>query len=1494
MDLFFSHQYDESTSNGFTRFVLSNKPFSTQDFGKLHVELAKDPDATGLLLTSETNRALFLSDFSERIQRIITWLECILEANIISKVPFNKDIIHNFTSHLVIPLLDSSYSEFFLTRGFPELIISTIQLSYIYRSHSTTGPKSYKILLERVSKIPDLIQRILPSIDGAKVIQTILAEAQSGAEIRSFGTVQTLAEWMKVAVKLCQECRANHYVKDELYRWSSLLELQNTLKRVLKVEITRRSQVTQLPQLTTSQYKTTPASPSGVPLSAADLRTLKLFNICPPAGIGAVEATIEQLQEKETFRLFQAFVKSFPCAACFHINTVTSAFLTRANPLSFSAPPDSFTGTLLGQKMGPWRVCLSEKAFQDTLASIKDGHFTMITRKLRELASGNWDLKSLRQQQMILGQADEKEHVPLWGAVYGSNGRILWQVNVGFDEDYDTDSQIITIWRIGDSSEIQGSIRDVLQLHKAYSTSDIQRRFVSLLQFPVLPKKYFGPAKQESDEPGLDKTVLEAQETLMSNKMYCVTEKVLNRIFMGREPDYMAFPFELSHKQMEIIKHSNTATFIIFLTRSTYLAHKLQDYLERLVVSQLGTFPDSAKTLGELKEAQNNPLELLTLENIDDNKFPIVCTFHDLFNFLEKIISLNDREDLMGCRPGEVSFMGKGARVIDYNIYRHQYWQKHIDDCKERFEPDLVFSEILGIIKGSTSAKRNFQPLSREEYLELSARKAIFTDSKNTIYDIYQNYEAKKRSLGDIDDIDRVTYLLRSLEKDQSSKRTVQSLFDEIYIDEIQDKKLLEIDLLLTLIRNPHGIHFAADAAKCIFRDNTFRIPDVKVRFYEHFIAMANEARQASWAKPELFTLSKNYKTHQGILSLAADIAHLLSNVFPSQIDILPPEVGVHPGTKPSMFVGFDYNILKQAGAGMFGTEVVWAHSGAEQVIIVRNDATRQNLMKELNSALILTVFQCKDLVFDDVILYNFFSDSTWKKNRQELCMELKHLYEAVTRARKNLWILESDPESVQHILKVWTRVEKLKEPLISIVHNGPEGEHEAINILNPGKAMESRAWKEYGERLLHQGLYEDALLSFRRAQHQQGQALARAYLLYKEARGLDVDQSNKLSPQAIELFLNAAKLFMEASFTQKAAETYAAVRDYIKATETYAAAGDYIKAAETYAAAGDYIKAAETYAGAGDYIKAAENYVAAGDYIKAAKTYVAAGDYIKAAETYAAAGDYIKAADILRAREEYGKAGILFERADEFMKAATCYHMAKEYDNTVKAYRRGEHFAELIAYLNQHRDCISIDVQKRCYTLINILIQRGIDTLGDRHEREEFYKKIDRTEELLAGREEAIEMGNKLDCRPQEEAEVIIAAIIAHGQAPRYSQQRAILETSGLDLIKGIIELGQLLEATHELAMAVLTRSGRAYKVSSVFVEEVQDLIGRLDKRRRHVEKTKAHFTQSEARNLLEMAPEKLKEKLSTGSQTLGRFLREVKTWKTKILDGIAEGEKV
>lgn len=68
------------------------------------------------------------------------------------------------------------------------------------------------------------------------------------------------------------------------------------------------------------------------------------------------------------------------------------------------------------------------------------GNFEAIKNKLIDLSSGDWVRKSVATPVSL-------EHmnfkVRLFQASYASNGRILWQVDVGYDEGVNMASQIV-------------------------------------------------------------------------------------------------------------------------------------------------------------------------------------------------------------------------------------------------------------------------------------------------------------------------------------------------------------------------------------------------------------------------------------------------------------------------------------------------------------------------------------------------------------------------------------------------------------------------------------------------------------------------------------------------------------------------------------------------------------------------------------------------------------------------------------------------------------------------------------------------------------------------------------------------------------------------------------------------------------------------------------------------------------------------------------------
>lgn len=123
--------------------------------------------------------------------------------------------------------------------------------------------------------------------------------------------------------------------------------------------------------------------------------------------------------------------------------------------------------------------------------------------------------------------------------------------------------------------------------------------------------------------------------------------------------------------------------------------------------------------------------------------------------------------------------------------------------------------------------------------------------------------------------------------------------------------------------------------------------------------------------------LAKNYRSHQGILSFASWVMAMLWNGFPETIDKLDPEIGQTGGPKPIIFAGFDSSILSAKMIGLVKLNDQVADFGAEQVILVRDEASKDKLQAQIGEiALVLTILESKGMEFDDVLIYDFFGAS--------------------------------------------------------------------------------------------------------------------------------------------------------------------------------------------------------------------------------------------------------------------------------------------------------------------------------------------------------------------------------------------------------------------------------------------------------------------------------------------------------------------------------------
>ena len=578
----------------------------------------------------------------------------------------------------------------------------------------------------------------------------------------------------------------------------------------------------------------------------------------------------------------------------------------------------------------------------------------------------------------------------------------------------------------------------------------------------------------------LDVRLLDQETIDMANKFFMLTEPVLRSILTNNVS--AQFPFDLSSEETEIIKYFQTSSLIlgrsgtgkttclvfklvakfltsrstdekpirqVLLTRSSQLAQKLQSYTSQLIRT-LDIPSEHVLVATNLQQTGHQKSEgdiiVDTALTLREQSFPLICTFDCFLQILENTVKAMDRKNFEGfggfTRLDSSRLSRVTRKAVDYNSFRLDYWPHFPSILTKKLSTALVFSEIMGVIKGSSSSAETLEYLSRNAYLTRSPRQApVFSEKiRPLVYDIFKHYEDLKLKRNELDDADRVMKILSAVRGNAGLKRLLGSKFNEIYVDEVQDQRTVDIELFLSFINDSRAFHFAGDTAQAIANDSTFRFEDIRALLYKHFNTASEVMNQNRLAKPILFKLAKNYRSHRGILRVASLVMDLLWRGYPDAVDRLGPEIGQLFGPMPTIFIGCDTSLLTSTNVGHVNLAGNTTDFGAEQVILVRDEIMKSELRDCIgDAALVLTILQSKGMEFDDVILWEFFSRCpndngvrnlrslleadrapTYAREHADMCTELKRLYVAVTRARIQLFLIESSEKIMRSVIDLF------------------------------------------------------------------------------------------------------------------------------------------------------------------------------------------------------------------------------------------------------------------------------------------------------------------------------------------------------------------------------------------------------------------------------------------------------------------------------------------
>ena len=319
---------------------------------------------------------------------------------------------------------------------------------------------------------------------------------------------------------------------------------------------------------------------------------------------------------------------------------------------------------------------------------------------------------------------------------------------------------------------------------------------------------------------------------------------------------------------------------------------------------------------------------------------------------------------------------------VSARYFREEIWPKilrkmpnHDDLKKAGIDPTFVWQEIKSFIKGSVKALMNDTGhLDIKEYCNYGKKKAShYKDQREIVYACFEHYKKICSHEMVFDECDLLHHIYKRLKELDGDLSWVVHNF---YIDEVQDFTEAELFLLLSCSRCPNGNFLCGDTAQSIMKGVSFRFKDVSTLF--HCLQEKHKDIKVDIPR-DIHKLTINYRSHVGILRLADSVIDLLERFFEDSFDSIEDDsVKSFPteAQKPMVLEYSDIDELAHVLAGSATDTNAQIDFGAHQAIIVQTQKAKQDLPSTLRGGIVLTVYEAKGLEFDDVLLFNFFSDS--------------------------------------------------------------------------------------------------------------------------------------------------------------------------------------------------------------------------------------------------------------------------------------------------------------------------------------------------------------------------------------------------------------------------------------------------------------------------------------------------------------------------------------
>lgn len=383
--------------------LLQEKPPDYQQYCSILVRVSNRPSVLRNLFQDESTR----DSVSLNIDRVLSRLQKLFEAS--KSVGVTQEVSEGLFQGIVLPLIRAQ-----------DDLLSIDQILHLFGSALPLVLRHFSSYLRQVAEVLLSIEGLLDRLLSHEAYSAILYDwFTSKGNTFDESLIKRITD--KV-IAMCDNCSADHNIEPVSQKWDALKKLVisltgfiQTVEEQENMELRKSRDLPLLAGMTMldrddkKAYRARQQTARSLKVPESLLKQLAFFNTTKPESLRALQIALGKLQGEDTHSLMLVALESLPCRLCWERLTGSSTLPKKTLLTSETRRTDTNTKyDIFGQKIGLWKILLSDKALRSSRKLARTGRFLLLPAKNIFL------MRLLTQSRCLQSRGTEAERASWW------------------------------------------------------------------------------------------------------------------------------------------------------------------------------------------------------------------------------------------------------------------------------------------------------------------------------------------------------------------------------------------------------------------------------------------------------------------------------------------------------------------------------------------------------------------------------------------------------------------------------------------------------------------------------------------------------------------------------------------------------------------------------------------------------------------------------------------------------------------------------------------------------------------------------------------------------------------------------------------------------------------------------------------------------------------------------------------------------------------------